>query len=112
VLERIDERLYPRHAHDVRAAVDHVLVEDRGIGERPDPALAQLLLEIILLLLAVDGREPEGQLLLAGDLARDARQPLEVGIAAGSTRGADDRRYLCGARRKQYQPQVPLVGGI
>ena len=43
VLQRLDERLDTGHADDVRAAIDHRLVELGRIRKGRDPALPQLI---------------------------------------------------------------------
>src|SRR5262249_25042021 len=107
-----DIRLDAAHADDVGAAVDHRLVEARRVGERLDPALLQLALEVALILLAVDRGELEAQAFLAGDPACDPHQPLALLVVAAAAGRAHQYRYSGSPPGEQHQPQVALVRGI
>ena len=109
-VERADERLGAHHADDVRAALDHRLVEVRRRVERLDAVFTEAALEVFLVLLGVYQREVEREAFLGCDLLDEGARAGELGIGAGGAGGADQQRDAEPAGALQHQPQVALDG--
>ena len=105
-MQRPDEGLGAHHPHDVRAALDHALIERRGWVERNDPALAQSLQQVLLGLLGQDRGQLEAELFLPGDAQDQAPYQIDLGIGAGRTARTDQQRHAQAACAPQHEPKV------
>ena len=104
------KRLRAHHADDVRAAINHRVVEFRRRLQRFDTTLVQTLVQIGLVLLGVNQRELKRQIFCGGDFLENFITPGEVRISACSARRADNQRHLEATCPHQHQAQIAPYG--
>ncbi len=108
------QRALPRfgahHADDMRAAVDHRVVELGRRVQRFDAAFGKAFFEISRFLFGVDERDLEAELFGRRDFPEDVVAPREVNIAAGRAGGAHQQGNLQAPRAEQHQSQVAFYG--
>src|SRR5262249_51215616 len=102
------DRLVAHHADDVRAAVDDLLADGRGLVERTDAALPVFRLQIVLVLLAAHQGDTQLQAFLPRDLLHDALHPVDAGIPAAGATGADDHGNVELRTPLQHDPEIAL----
>ena len=104
--QRALPRLDAHHADDVRAAVDHCVVEFRRRMQRLDASFGETFFQIGCVLLGVDQRDFETQFFCRCNFLQYVVAPGEVNVAAGGTDGAHQQRNLQAPRAEQHQAQI------
>jgi hypothetical protein len=110
LIERAQVRLGPHHADDALRAIDGGGVERRSGPERLDLPRGETALEIPLVLLGVDHREPEAQPVLARDVVQDLDATLQMRLSAGAAAGSDHHRDAIRDGAVQQEPHVAADG--
>ena len=96
------------HPDDTRGAVDHLFGGRRRGAQRAHLAGANLVFQEGLILLRVNQRHFEVEVVFAGDFPDDVGAFLQVRLCARASAGADHHRYAVGDRAAHQQFKVTL----
>ena len=110
--ERICDGFEAHEADDVFAGAQHLRIDRSGRGERLHRSGGQSRGDGVGGLLAVDGRQSETKVFLAGDRIDHAGHPVDACVRSGGCTGRDDQRDVGLACRRQQNVEIVFDRGL